>query len=292
MCDMETRRQCIDDFLARKRLAFVGLSTDEAAFSRSICTVMRKNGYDIVPVNPKASEIDGMPCFAAVGDIVPPVDAALIMTPPARASDVVRECDHAGIGHVWLHRGVGAGSVSQQALDYCVEHEMSVVPGECPLMFVGHPPDAVHRAHATLKKLSGTYPSRTRRQLNAALFLHAAVGWALCGAVMYAGMTWFSMTTALVAHAAAAALIFGLLAHRYFKRRPQTSPFVGATAFMLTTIALDVLIVALLVEKSFEMFTSVAGTWLPFALIFLVSWAMGRRLRQGAGTHHGLTKPD
>ena len=56
---MPTPRRSIDDFLSHKRLAFVGLSTDEAAFSCNVCADMRKNGYEIVPVNPKATEADG-----------------------------------------------------------------------------------------------------------------------------------------------------------------------------------------------------------------------------------------
>ena len=32
-------------------------------------------------------------------------------------------------------------------------------------------------------------------------------------------------------------------------------------------VVLDILIVALLIERSFEMFTSILGTWLPFLLI-------------------------
>ena len=38
-------------------------------------------------------------------------------------------------------------------------------------------------------------------------------------------------------------------------------------------IALDALVVAPLFERSFAMFRSVIGTWLPFATIFLASWA-------------------
>jgi predicted CoA-binding protein len=283
---MPTTRQSIDDFLTHKRLAFVGLSTDEAAFSRNVCADMRKNGYEIVPVNPKATEVDGLPCYATVGEIAPPVAAALIMIAPEGAAAAVEACHRAGIAHVWLHRGAGTGSVSKEALDYCVEHAMSVVPGECPLMFIGEPPDAVHRVHATLKKLSGTYPSHTKHTFNAALFLHAAMGWALCGAVMYAGMTWFSMNVALTAHLVAAPVVYGLLAQRYYRRRNVPSPFVGAATFLLTTITLDLLIVALLIEKSFAMFTSVAGTWLPFALILIATWLVGlrsQRLRQRSG---------
>jgi len=38
---------------------------------------------------------------------------------------------------------------------------------------------------------------------------------------------------------------------------------------------MDVFVVALFVERSFEMFESIFGTWLPFLLIFLFTWWTG-----------------
>jgi hypothetical protein len=36
--------------------------------------------------------------------------------------------------------------------------------------------------------------------------------------------------------------------------------------------------VAPVFERSYAMFRSVRGTWLPFGLIFLVTWIVGRRI--------------
>ena len=36
---------------------------------------------------------------------------------------------------------------------------------------------------------------------------------------------------------------------------------------------MDVFVVAMLINKSFDMFLSPLGTWIPFALIFAVSYA-------------------
>jgi hypothetical protein len=45
--------------------------------------------------------------------------------------------------------------------------------------------------------------------------------------------------------------------------------------FLAIVIFLDMFVIALLVEKSFDMFRSVLGTWLPFVLIFLTIWLTG-----------------
>jgi hypothetical protein len=45
---------------------------------------------------------------------------------------------------------------------------------------------------------------------------------------------------------------------------------------------MDVFVVALLIEGSFDMFKSVLGTWLPFLLIFLSTWWTGLAVRRAA----------
>jgi predicted CoA-binding protein len=68
------------------------------------------------------------------------------MVPADRSAGVVREAIDRGIRRVWLHRGVGAGSVSQEALDLCRQHSIAVVDGACPFMFE-EPVRSVHRVH-------------------------------------------------------------------------------------------------------------------------------------------------
>jgi hypothetical protein len=116
---------------------------------------------------------------------------------------------------------------------------------------------------------------------------HGIVGWALCGATMGIGMAVTSLRNALVIHALAAPVIFAALAWFYHKRFDAFSPPRTAALFLATVIALDVLIVAMVIEGSFEMFASLAGTWLPFALLFVAAWAAGVRARGGLSPRRG-----
>ena len=70
--------ESIEDFLAQKRIAMIGVSRNPKDFSAALFDELRKHGYDMVPVNPKAAEVLGQTCFARVQDIQPPVDAALL----------------------------------------------------------------------------------------------------------------------------------------------------------------------------------------------------------------------
>ena len=73
------------------------------------------------------------------------VDAVVIGTRPEFAGRTMRECTDLGIGHVWMHRGPGAGSVSKSAADFGREHGISVIDGGCPCMF-GPTADCGHKA--------------------------------------------------------------------------------------------------------------------------------------------------
>ncbi len=110
----------------------------------------------------------------------------------------------------------------------------------------------------------------------AIIFAHAVVGWALCGATMGFGLAFTSLSTALAVHLVAASVFFIGIAWVYFRWFGFTSPLRTATVFTAIIIFLDILVVALLIERSFAMFGSVLGTWLPFLLIFLATYLTGR----------------
>jgi hypothetical protein len=84
-----------------------------------------------------------------------------------------------------------------------------------------------------------------------------------------------SAGTAIAIHAVAAPLIFTGIAIGYFRARGAREPLPTAITFTAIVAVLDVAVVAGLVLHDFAMFTSFAGTWLPFALIFLATWATG-----------------
>jgi len=153
-----TKMNQIQDFLGQHRFAIVGVSRAPQDFSRSVLREFRQRGYEPVPVNPEAREIDGLPCFAHLSDVQPPVDSALLMTSPAVTDAVVRECAAAGVTRVWMHRGGGQGAVSADAVKFCESNGIAVIPGECPFMFL--PGGSwFHRFHGVIRKITGAYPN-------------------------------------------------------------------------------------------------------------------------------------
>jgi len=103
----------------------------------------------------------------------------------------------------------------------------------------------------------------------------AFVGWALCGATMGIGLALTTMENTLIIHAVAAPIIFAAISVFYFKKMAYTTPLQTAIIFMSFVIFMDIFIVALMIEKSFDMFRSLLGTWIPFALIFTSTYLTG-----------------
>lgn len=153
--------ETIEDFLAQKRIAMVGISRDPANFSVKLFEEFCRRGYDVVPVNPNTAEVQGRRCFARVQDVQPPVEAVLLMTSPEVTETVARDCAEAGIRQVWMYRATGKGSVSAKAVAFCEERGMQVVPGQCPFMFL--PGTAgFHRFHGFIRRITGRYPRHAR----------------------------------------------------------------------------------------------------------------------------------
>ena len=106
-------------------------------------------------------ELMGRRCFARVQDVHPAASAALLMTSPEVTESVVKDCAEAGIRRVWMYRAGGKGAVSSEAVQFCHERGIQVIPGQCPFMF-WRDASAAHRIHGFIRKITGRYPRRAQ----------------------------------------------------------------------------------------------------------------------------------
>ena len=153
-----TTRAVIDDFLGRHHLALVGLSRDARSFSHTVREQLVHHGYEVTCVNRETDMVAGVSCCRRVADLPDGIEGALIMVGAADAADAVQECIDRGIPRVWLHEGLGASSVSEEAIRRCVENGVAVVDGACPLMFL-EPTGLIHRLHRAELRLTGRLPT-------------------------------------------------------------------------------------------------------------------------------------
>ena len=104
----------------------------------------------------------------------------------------------------------------------------------------------------------------------------ALVAWAACGAVMAIGRRAVGLDTALRIHLVAAPIIAFLISGLHRLLAPDFDPALRAASITGLITFLDAAVVAPFIERSFAMFRSPIGTWLPFAAIFLASLTAGR----------------
>lgn len=157
MADQKVSLETIEEFLAQKRIAVVGISREPKHFSVTLFEELCRRGYDVVPVNPNAPQVLGRRCFGRVQDIQPRVDAALLMTSPEVTDAIVKDCAEAGIRRVWMYRAGGKGAVSRRAVEFCRQNGIEVVPGQCPFMF-WRDAETGHLLHGFIRKITGRYP--------------------------------------------------------------------------------------------------------------------------------------
>ena len=156
---MTTLHEAANEFLAQKRIAVAGVSRDEKQPANLIYRRLRATGHEVFAVNPNADSVEGDPCYASVRDVPAQLDGVVVVTTPKAAVDVVSDCVAAHVPRVWLHRGMGPGSTSPEAVEYCREHGLRVIPGGCPNMF-GATSDPGHRCMRMMLTAGGKLPRR------------------------------------------------------------------------------------------------------------------------------------
>jgi hypothetical protein len=148
----------IQDFLAQKRIAVAGVSRNpQGEAANFIYRKLRAAGYEVVPVNPNATSVEGDPCYPNLKAIPQHVDGVVIATRPEIAEQLVHECADIGVSRVWMHRSFGTGSVSDAAAKFCQDNNINVIPGGCPMMFCP-PVDFGHKCMRWILRLTGGLP--------------------------------------------------------------------------------------------------------------------------------------
>jgi predicted CoA-binding protein len=154
----QTIQEAAAEFLAYKRIAVTGVSRKPTSHgSNVVYRRLRERGYQVFAVNPNANEVEGDRSYDGLRSIPEGVDAVVIATRPETAMATMRECADLGIKHVWMHRAVGAGSVSEEAAAWGRQRGIHVIAGGCPLMF-DPAADVGHKLMRSVFTLTGRVP--------------------------------------------------------------------------------------------------------------------------------------
>lgn len=121
-------------FLNGAHYAVVGASTDRSKYGNMVLRTFLQQGLSVTPVNPRATEVEGLPAAGSLDEIRQEVHGISVITPPAVTAAVVEQAIQLNIGHIWMQPGAesAAAVASAEKAGINVIHS-----GPCLLVVLG-----------------------------------------------------------------------------------------------------------------------------------------------------------
>ncbi len=151
---MKATKKSIEPFLTPGKIAIAGVSRNRKKFGYMIYEMLKKQGYQVFPVNPNATVIDDEPCFPDIGALPEGVKHLVVATPKAKSKEIISAAVDRGMEHFWIQRE----SQDPVAVALLKERRLNVVTGECLFMHI-EPVTGVHRFHRALRRIFGGMPA-------------------------------------------------------------------------------------------------------------------------------------
>ncbi len=110
-----------------KNIAMVGLSDNPYRPSHFAAIYMLAEGYNIIPVNPKCTEILGRKCYPTLADIPEPVEIVDVFRKSSDVVPIAEEAIAIGAKVLWLQLGV----INEEAAAKAYAAGLEVVMDRC-----------------------------------------------------------------------------------------------------------------------------------------------------------------
>ncbi|AEH24579.1 CoA-binding protein [Pyrococcus yayanosii] len=96
-----------------RRIALVGASPNPDKYGNVILRDLLGKGFEVLPVNPKYDEIEGLRCYRSVRELPKDVDVIVFVVPPHVGLQVVKEAAKAGFKRLWFQPGAESGEIAR-----------------------------------------------------------------------------------------------------------------------------------------------------------------------------------
>jgi predicted CoA-binding protein len=104
--DASEREQLARIFANTTTIAVVGASGDPAKPAHQIPRYLQRQGYRIIPVNPRGGELFGEPVARSLAEVDGPVDVVDVFRPSEETPEIAREAAEIGAKVLWLQLGI------------------------------------------------------------------------------------------------------------------------------------------------------------------------------------------
>ena len=108
-------------------IAIVGLSNNPLRASYFVGYYLRRHGYQVIPVNPRETEILGATCYPSLGDVPEHVDIVNVFRAPAALPDIAREAVAIGADSIWCQFGV----INAEGAEIAEHGDVTVIMDRC-----------------------------------------------------------------------------------------------------------------------------------------------------------------
>jgi predicted CoA-binding protein len=134
---------CIRDMLEQaKTIAIVGLSAERQKASYFVATYLMREGYRVIPVNPRGGSILGQTVYPDLKSIPEKVDLVDVFRPAAEVPAIVDQAIAIGAKGVWTQLRI----VNFEAAEKAKDAGLSVVMDKCVKMEHGRFSGSLHWA--------------------------------------------------------------------------------------------------------------------------------------------------
>ena len=135
--------QLVREFLGKKRIAIWGMEDAKSDPGHFVAGKLRKQGVEIIAVNPRFSDDPSQRLASSLTKIEPPVEAVLVYVDRPQTMEAVDDCVPAKIPMVRLHDALSSGAaILVQAIAHCSRRSfamlrISFVFSSCGRSFLG-----------------------------------------------------------------------------------------------------------------------------------------------------------
>jgi len=107
--------------------AIVGATQNKNKYGYKVLMDLKNKGYNVVAVNPKYSEIEGVPCYPTVFDLEERPDVVVLVVGEENAKKVVQDCIDSDLNRIWFQ----PGSEYPAAVKLAKNAGLNIVTKEC-----------------------------------------------------------------------------------------------------------------------------------------------------------------
>ncbi len=133
------KQKQLDSLFAPKSVAVIGATERENSVGRTILWNLMRSpfGGTIYPINPKRSNVLGIPAYKSIKDLPEKIDVAVIVTPAQTVPEIVKECTDVGVSSAIIisagfkEMGASGAALEKEIMQHAKRGKMRIIGPNC-----------------------------------------------------------------------------------------------------------------------------------------------------------------